>query len=161
MRRLIVAMLLAAVSAHAESLVLAGGRLIDGFGGPPVDDAAVVIDGNRIVAAGPLASIKIPPGARVIDTDGMTMMPGIMDMHVHLMILGHGDYNHWFETYAPQWRDVVMPISAKELLMAGVTTARDLGAPLEDIVAVKKRIEADEIPGPSPLRSSSDPDRSS
>src|SRR6266571_5188104 len=149
MRRLIVALLLAtAVSAQAESLVLAGGRLIDGFGGPPVDDAAVVIDGNRIVAAGPLASITIPPGARVIDTDGMTMMPGIMDMHVHLMILGHGDYNHWFETYAPQWRDVVMPISAKELLMAGVTTARDLGAPLDDIVAVKKRIERGEIPGP-------------
>ncbi|HYU24849.1 MAG TPA: Xaa-Pro dipeptidase, partial [Thermoanaerobaculia bacterium] len=86
MRRLIVALFLAtAVSANAESLVLAGGRLIDGFGGPPVDDAAVVIDGNRIVAAGPLASIKIPPGARMIDTDGMTMMPGIMDMHVHLM----------------------------------------------------------------------------
>jgi imidazolonepropionase-like amidohydrolase len=149
MRRLIVALLLAAaVSAHAESLVLAGGRLIDGFGGPPVDDAAVVIDGNRIVAAGPLASIKIPPGARVIDTDGMTMMPGIMDMHVHLMILGHGDYNYWFQNYASQWRDVVMPISAKELLMAGVTTARDLGAPLDDIVAVKKRIERGEIPGP-------------
>jgi imidazolonepropionase-like amidohydrolase len=75
-------------------------------------------------------------------------MPGLMDMHVHLMILGHGDYNHWFESYASQWRDVVMPISAKELLMAGVTTARDLGAPLDDILAVKKRIERGEIPGP-------------
>lgn len=148
MRRLILTLLLFVTSARAESLVLAGGRLIDGYGGPPVDDAAIVIDGNRIVAAGPLASIKIPPGARVIDTDGMTMMPGIMDMHVHLMILGHGDYNHWFETYAPQYRDVIMPISAKELLMAGVTTARDLGAPLDDIVAVKHRIERGEIPGP-------------
>jgi len=73
MRRLLVALLFAtAASTHAESLVLAGGRLIDGFGGPPIDDAAVVIDGNRIVAAGPMASVKIPPGARVIDTDGMT-----------------------------------------------------------------------------------------
>jgi imidazolonepropionase-like amidohydrolase len=149
MRRVLVALLFAAaLSAHAESLVLAGGRLIDGFGGPPVDDAAVVIDGNRIVAAGPMASVKIPPGARVIDTDGMTMMPGIMDMHVHLMILGHGNYDHWDATYPSQFRDVVMPISAKELLMAGVTTARDLGAPLDDIVAVKRRIERGEIPGP-------------
>ena len=41
-----------------------------------------------------------------------------------------GDYNHWFETYASQWRDVVMPISAKELLMAGVTT--DRGGPVLD-----------------------------
>ncbi|PYQ47299.1 MAG: Xaa-Pro dipeptidase, partial [Acidobacteria bacterium] len=47
-----------------------------------------------------------------------------------------------------QYRDVIMPISAKELLMAGVTTARDLGAPLDDIMAVKKRIERGEIPGP-------------
>src|SRR6185295_16604048 len=125
-----------------------GGRLIDGYGGPPLENAVIIIEGNTIRSVGTWGSIRIPDGARVIDTNGYTMMPGLMDMHVHLMILGHGDYDYWFETYASQWRDVVMPISAKQLLMAGVTTARDLGAPLEDIVAVKKRIEADEIPGP-------------
>lgn len=135
-------------SIHAQTLVLSGGRLIDGFGGPPVDNAVVVIEGTTVRAAGPQAAIPIPAGAKVIDTNGYTMMPGLMDMHVHLMILGHGDYNHWFEAYPSQWRDVVMPISAKQLLMAGVTTARDLGAPLEDIVAVKNRIAKGEIPGP-------------
>lgn len=137
-----------AAALRADVTVLAGGRLIDGYGGTPIENAVIVIDGNTIRTVGTQATVKIPEGAKVIDTNGFTMMPGLMDMHVHLMILGHGDYEHWFKTYASQWRDVVMPISAKELLMAGVTTARDLGAPLEDIVAVKKRIEADEIPGP-------------
>ena len=137
-----------AISASAQMLVLSGGRVIDGYGGPPIENAVVVIDGNTIQAVGPEGSVAIPPNARVIDTNGFTVMPGLMDMHVHLMILGHGDYNHWFETYASQYRDVIMPIAAKELLMAGVTTARDLGAPLEDIVAVKNRINRGEIPGP-------------
>jgi len=132
----------------AALLVLAGGRLIDGYGGPPLDNAVVVIDGNRIKAVGPEGSIAIPADAQIIDTNGYTVMPGIADMHVHLMILGHGDYDHWDATYPSKFRDVIMPISAKELLMAGVTTARDLGAPLEVIVAVKKRIAAGEIPGP-------------
>ena len=148
MRMRMFALILFAVSLHVQPLVLAGGRLIDGYGGPPIENAVVVIEGNTIRAVGPESAVKIPDGARVLDTNGYTMMPGLMDMHVHLMILGHGDYNHWFETYAPQWRDVVMPISAKELLMAGITTARDLGAPLDDILAVKKRIERGEIPGP-------------
>ena len=132
----------------AALLVLAGGRLIDGYGGPPLENAVVVIDGNRIKAVGTEGTIAIPAGATVIDTNGYTVMPGIMDMHVHLMILGHGDYDHWDATYPSKFRDVIMPISAKELLMAGVTTARDLGAPLDDIVAVKKRINSGEIPGP-------------
>lgn len=137
-----------ATSLSAETLVLAGGRLIDGLGGKPLENAVVVIEGNTIKAVGTESSVAIPAGARVIDTNGFTVMPGLMDMHVHLMIVGHGDYDHWDRTYPPQYRDVIMPISAKQLLMAGVTTARDLGAPLEDIVAVKKRIERGEIPGP-------------
>ena len=140
--------LLFANTLSAETLVLAGGRLIDGYGGPPLDNAVVVIEGNTIRAVGREGSVAIPNGARVIDTNGFTVMPGLMDMHVHLMIVGHGDYEHWDRTYPSKYRDVIMPISAKQLLMAGVTTARDLGAPLEDIVTVKNRINAGEIPGP-------------
>ncbi len=146
--RTLVPILFIATGLHAQTLVLAGGRLIDGYGGPPIEDAVVVIEGNTIRAAGPESAVKIPDGAKVIDTNGYTMMPGLMDMHVHLMILGHGNYDHWDATYPSQFRDVIMPISAKELLLAGVTTARDLGAPLDDIIAVKKRIERGEIPGP-------------
>ena len=147
MKKLLAALVLAA-TAHADTLVLAGGRLIDGYGGPPIENAVIVVEGNRIKAVGREGTIAIPAGAKVIDTNGYTVMPGLMDMHVHLMIVGHGDYDHWDATYPGQYRDVIMPIAAKQLLMAGVTTARDLGAPLEDIVAVKNRINRGEIPGP-------------
>lgn len=147
MKKLLAALFLT-ISLHAQPLVLAGGRLIDGYGGPPIENAVVVVEGNRIKAVGREGAIAIPEGARIIDTNGYTVMPGLMDMHVHLMILGHGNYEHWDATYPSQFRDVIMPISAKQLLMAGVTTARDLGAPLEDIVAVKNRINRGEIPGP-------------
>jgi imidazolonepropionase-like amidohydrolase len=148
MRVLLLGALFLANALSAETLVLAGGRLIDGYGGPPIENAVVVIEGNTIREVGREGSVAVPAGARVIDTNGYTVMPGMMDMHVHLMIVGHGDYDHWDRTYPSKYRDVIMPISAKQLLMAGVTTARDLGAPLEDIVAVRNRINAGEIPGP-------------
>lgn len=147
MKKLVLA-LFAAASLHAQPLVLAGGRLIDGYGGPPIENAVIVLEGNRVKAVGREGTIAIPEGAKVIDTNGYTVMPGLMDMHVHLMIVGHGDYEHWDRTYPARQRDEIMPISARQLLMAGVTTARDLGAPLEDIVAVKNRINRGEIPGP-------------
>jgi len=140
--------LLFTVTLSAQPLVLSGGRLIDGFGGPPLENAVVIIEGNRVKAVGTEGAIAIPPNARVIDTNGYTVMPGLMDMHVHLMILGHGDYEHWNRTYTSRFRSEIMPIAAKQLLMAGVTTVRDLGAPLEDIVAVKNAINRGEIPGP-------------
>lgn len=147
MKKFLAALFLTA-AVHAQPLVLAGGRLIDGYGGPPIENAVIVVEGNRIKAVGREGTIAIPAGARVIDTNGYTVMPGLMDMHVHLMILGHANYDHWDATYPAKYRDVIMPVAAKQLLMAGVTTVRDLGAPLEDIVAVKNRISRGEIPGP-------------
>lgn len=129
-------------------LALVGGRLIDGYGGPPLENSVVIVRGNRIVAVGTVGQVEIPPDARVISTEGKTVLPGLMDLHVHLMLLGHADYEHWFATYRGQWRDVIMPIAARQLLFAGVTSVRDLGAPLEDILAVRDRIERGEIPGP-------------
>lgn len=129
-------------------LAIAGGRLIDGYGGRPLENAVILVEGNRVKEVGQAGSLAIPAGAKIIDAEGMTVMPGIADMHVHLMLVGHGDYDHWFRAYPPQWRDIVMPIAAKELLMAGVTMARDLGARLEDIIPVRDRINRGEIPGP-------------
>lgn len=131
-----------------EVLALVGGRLIDGYGGAPLENAVIVVRGNRIEAVGRRREVAIPPNARVIPTEGHTVLPGLMDMHVHLMIVGHADYEHWFRAYRDKWREVIMPISARELLLAGVTTVRDVGAPLEDILAVRDRISRGEIPGP-------------
>lgn len=143
-------LLLAVPASPAEkpTLALVGGQVIDGYEGPPIHDGVVLIAGERILAVGPRAEVAVPAGTPVIDTEGMSVLPGLMDMHVHLMILGHADYEHWDKTYIERFRDEIMPLAAKQLLGSGVTTVRDLGAPLDDILAVKRRIEKGEIPGP-------------
>ncbi|MGH7568123.1 MAG: amidohydrolase family protein [Gemmatimonadales bacterium] len=135
-------------SAQQPTLALVGGRILDGYGGPPIEDGVVLIAGERIAAVGRRGDVPVPAGVRVISTAGMTVLPGLLDMHVHLMILGHADYEHWDTTYQRRFAAEIMPAAAKQLLLAGVTTARDLGAPLEEILTVKRRIERNEIPGP-------------
>jgi imidazolonepropionase-like amidohydrolase len=128
---------------------LVGGTLIDGYGGRPIFNSVVLIEGERIKAVGQVGSLAVPEGAEVISTEGMTVLPGLWDMHVHLMINGHADYDHWDKTYPPQFESVIMPASAKQLLLAGVTSARDLGAPLEASIKVRDRINRGDIPGPT------------
>jgi imidazolonepropionase-like amidohydrolase len=128
---------------------LVGGTLIDGYGGKPIQNSVVIIEGERIKAVGQVGVLSIPQGAEVISTEGMTVLPGLWDMHVHLMINGHSDYAHWDKTYPAMFESVIMPASAKQLLLAGVTSARDLGGPLKASLAVRDRINRGEIPGPT------------
>ena len=133
----------------ARIKALTGGRLIDGFGGKPIANSVILIEGERIKAVGQVDTLPIPEGAEIISTDGMDVLPGLWDMHVHLTINGHADYEHWFAKYPSLYRSVIMPSSAHQLLMAGVTSARDLGAPLDDSIAVREAIRRGEIPGPT------------
>ncbi|HEX7285486.1 MAG TPA: amidohydrolase family protein [Candidatus Angelobacter sp.] len=103
---------------RAETLALVGATLIDGTGGAPVPDSAVVIKGGRIVAAGPRANVTIPKGATVLDQKGKTILPGLWDMHAHF------EQVEWGPIY----------------LAAGVTTVRDCGNELEFIKAVRDAI---------------------
>jgi imidazolonepropionase-like amidohydrolase len=132
-------------SAPVKALV--GGTLIDGYGGRPLRNSVVIVEGERITAVGAVATLPIPNGAEVISTEGMSVLPGLWDMHVHLMLNGHGDYAHWDKTYLPQLERVIMPASAKQLLLAGVTSARDLGAPLNDSINVRDRLNRGELVG--------------
>ena len=128
---------------------LVGGTLIDGYGGTPIHNSVILVRGKRIEAVGTQDNLPVPAEAEVISTEGMSVLPGLWDMHVHLMINGHSDYAHWDTVYPPQLADVIMPASAKQLLLAGVTSARDLGGPLEPSLSVRDRINAGEIPGPT------------
>lgn len=146
---LLVCLGIAAGPAAAQRLALVGGTLVDGTLNEPIRDSVILIDGERITAVGTVATLPVPAGVEVVSTEGMTVMPGLWDMHVHLMINGHADYDYWDRTYLPQLRDVIMPASAEQLLMAGITSARDLGGPLEDSLAVRDAINAGRIPGPT------------
>jgi imidazolonepropionase-like amidohydrolase len=133
----------------SRPVALIGGTLIDGSGGTPLRDSVVLIRGERIEAVGTAASLRVPDGYDVVSTEGLTVLPGLWDLHVHLMYAGHPDARHWFDTYTPQFERVIMPASAEQMLMAGVTTVRDLAAPPQPILAVKQRIASGEIRGPT------------
>ena len=156
MSRLLLCALLAIATnleAQVRRVALVGGTLIDGTGGRPIRNSVVLIDGERITAVGTVGSRAVPAGYQVISTEGMSVLPGLWDMHVHTMINGHGDYAHWDSTYTNSRSgvlgNVIMPASAKQLLLAGITSARDLGAPLEESIALKTAINSGKIPGPT------------
>lgn len=129
-------------------IALVGGRLIDGFGHAPLHDSVILIQGDTIMAVGDLASVPVPADFRVVSTEGMDVLPGLWESHAHLMLNGHADYPHWQGTYADRLADEIMPASAVQLLLAGVTSARDLGAPLAASRSVKQRVARGDIPGP-------------
>jgi imidazolonepropionase-like amidohydrolase len=133
----------------SQTKALVGGTLVDGYGGKPLANSVIIVEGERIKAIGTVGNIEIPKDAEIISTEGMSVMPGLWDMHVHLMINGHSDYTHWDKTYMKIQKDVIMPSSAHQLLLAGVTSARDLGGPLEASLSVRDRISKGEIPGPT------------
>jgi imidazolonepropionase-like amidohydrolase len=136
-------------AAQVRTRALVGGTLIDGYGGKPIPNSVIIIEGERVKAVGQVGVLAIPRDAEIISTEGMSVLPGLWDMHVHLMLNGHSDYAHWDKTYPPLFDSVIMPASAKQLLLAGVTSARDLGAPLKESISVRERIKAGKIPGPT------------
>ena len=121
---LFVLLLLApAASAQVESapgsrtdrpIALVGGMLLDGYEAAPIHDAVVVLHGRRIIAADTRNNVEIPKDAHRIDTRGKTIMPGLVDLHIHLDLIGHGDYTRYYEFLGGLERlPEVMPISAK------------------------------------------------
>ncbi len=137
------------ISAQAQQkIALVGGTLIDGLGSTPVYDSVILVDGNTITATGTQSEIEIPEGYQVVSTEGKTVMPGLWEMHAHLMLTGHSDYKHWDVAYPDRLEGEIMPASAEQLLLAGVTTARDLGAPLKESASIKERINNGELHGP-------------
>ena len=75
--------------------LIKGVRLIDGTGAAPTDDAAVLVNGARIEAVGPAASVAAPPDAAVIDAKGMTLLPGLIDCHDHLASFSYEIASRW------------------------------------------------------------------
>ncbi len=134
--------------AQDTTLAIVGGRLIDGYGGPPIHDSVVLISGNRITAVGTQNDIEVPAGVAVIDADGRTVMPGLIDLHVHFDIIGHGNYDHWFETYESRMRSDVLPTAARIMLNAGVTSVRDLGTDIDNAFWLREQINSGAMPGP-------------
>ena len=132
----------------AEYKALVGGRLIDGFGHHPIANSVILVKDNVIEAVGTVNTLPVPDNYDVISTEGMDVLPGLWEAHAHLMLNGHANYSHWHPTYKDRLASEIMPASAVQLLLAGITSTRDLGAPLDASLSVQQRINDGDIPGP-------------
>ena len=125
--------------------VLAGATLIDGTGVTPVPDAAVVMDGDRITAAGPRAALSWPADAELIDARGRTIIPGLIDAHDHLASHGYGLATRWGLDEPASTAHLRTARVLAETLAMGYTTVRDAGG-LD--AGFKLAVEQGLIPGP-------------
>ena len=124
-------------------LVIVAERLIDGTGRDPVEGAAIVIEDGRISAAGSRSSLSIPEGAEVLEDDDITLLPGFMDMHVHLA--GNGTNLVRILMTPPSLSLLNAVPNCAKTLAAGVTTVRDCG---HTPVGVRLAAEAGYFPAP-------------
>jgi imidazolonepropionase-like amidohydrolase len=130
-----------------HSIVLHAARLFDVEAGKIVTPGEVLVEGERIVAAG--TSVEHPAGAEVIDLGDTTLMPGLIDAHVHLFLHPGAEDLQTVEESVPQ-RTILATLAAKADLMAGFTAERDMGtegAGSAD-TAVMRAINEGLIPGP-------------
>ncbi len=125
--------------------VLTGATLIDGTGAAPVPDAAVVIDGDRITAAGPRAALSWPADAEVIDARGRTLIPGLIDAHDRLASHGYGLATRLGLEEPASTAHLRTARVLAETLAMGYTTVRDAGG-LD--AGFKLAVEQGLIPGP-------------
>lgn len=129
-----------------KRFAITGGTLIDGTGKDPLTNAVVLVEGQRIVNVGGADRVKIPAGFERIDASGLTVMPGLIDAHIHISGLISGNPLDWVvESGFTQILRAVRQVGS--VLDAGVTTVRSAGSRYD--VYLKRAIEAGTIVGPT------------
>ena len=136
----------------APTMLLRPARVFDGTGAAPVSGAVVLVQNGRITAVGAAASVKAPSDAVIVDLPGMTLMPGMIDLHSHVLLHPYNETN---------WNDQVLKeslglrvaratVHMQRTLRAGFTTLRDLGTEGagDADVGLKRAVEQGIIEGP-------------
>lgn len=138
---------LMAGTASARDMVIHAGRLIDGTGAAPREKVSILIHDDRI--SGIEAGFVAPAGTEVVDLSNETVLPGLIDCHVHIMSAYHaGDPIRRAVTTTAYDAMLDGVNDARATLLAGFTSIRDVGDPTEAVIALKKGIAAGAIPGP-------------
>ncbi|MGQ9680696.1 MAG: amidohydrolase family protein [Candidatus Bathyarchaeia archaeon] len=129
----------------AETKALIASNIIDVSGAELIKDGVIIVDGERITEVGHRSETQIPSGAKIIDLGKKTLMPGMIDAHLHLT--GARSYNPAESIFTPHDLQVLRAFEdCLKLLSAGFTTVRDCGSSIA--LSLKKGIEEGAIPGP-------------
>jgi imidazolonepropionase-like amidohydrolase len=139
-------------AAAGPPIVLRAAHLFDSVSGKLVDHGVVVVSGTRIQAVG--SDAKIPEGAKVIDLGDATLLPGLIDAHVHLSMESSPNWYHdWYDGIMrfPAEQALYGAHYAKATLEAGITTVRDVGSGDYISLGLRNAIKAGVIPGPRML----------
>ena len=128
--------LISLCSLHAQRgptapLAIVGARIVDGTGAAPLDDAVVVVEGDRIRAAGPRATVQVPRGAAIVDAKGKVLLPGLVDAHCHINQAPEDMKRYWIAQL--RW---------------GVTTMRSAGNDKPDRVPLFRQTRDGTLLGP-------------
>ena len=137
----------AAAQDPGGALAIVGGTIIDGNGGPPIENGTIVIEGNRITAVGPGTSVEVPEGARVIDGSGKFVTPGFIDGNVHLSLYSGQETLVRYED-----RNASLTLEAAQMqLKHGFTTVRDSYGSLLPLMQIRDAIARGDTIGPRML----------
>ena len=119
---------------HPATIAITHATIIDATGAPPKPNSTILIDREKISAAGPDSSLEIPSSASVIDATGKFLIPGLADMHIHLTGAGEPTGS----------REFILPL----LIANGITTARDMGGDVAQLKKLKSEIDSGNQLGP-------------
>jgi imidazolonepropionase-like amidohydrolase len=134
---------------HPTTYALRGASLIDGSGAPPIAGATVLVQERKIAAVGRSDDTELPSDVPVYDLTGKTLMPGLIDGHVHLRSYagtGHQDVHLWTVLTVIEEQTVHAAANAIKALESGITTVRDMAGGRVEI-SVKHVMDAGILPG--------------
>lgn len=145
--RLFICLLLVSVGLQAQTLVLKADAMLDVHSGKLITNPLVVIEDNRIRQIGSQNQLSIPEGAQVLELKGQTLLPGLMDMHVHL---NSNASLHGYKRLAQSLprKTLTGVTNARRTIEAGFTTVRNVGAPGFADIALRDAIAEGELIGP-------------
>jgi imidazolonepropionase-like amidohydrolase len=133
---------------HSSIKAIVGASVVMLDGTAPISDAAVIIDGDRIVAVGPASATQVPPGSQVTRASGKWIVPGLMNMHVHLGLVLPGRQGAELANETDAELAFRMAGNARASLLSGTTTVRMTGTQRHADFALRKAIDRAEVDGP-------------
>ncbi|MEA2022345.1 MAG: amidohydrolase family protein, partial [Candidatus Caldatribacteriota bacterium] len=134
-----------------DKKIVIKGTIIDGFNKEPIKEGVIVIEEKTITAIGKEGKVKIPEGAEVFQ--GKTIMPGMIDCHMHFCLNGEADFNQLIIQSSLSTYAIKAVNYARRTIESGFTTVREVGSPAHIGISLRDAVKKEIIPGPRILTS--------